>query len=109
MNVGKYEIVNIEFYFFGYGVKATQKYNPRTDSGHYMYSVFSLSAGRPLIEVNNSIGAPHPKKIDKAFAQEIYERARMNWEDFVEMETSDEVIVEQKVCGDGWCEVRVKP
>lgn len=90
MKVGKYEIKTLEFYFFGYAVKMTQKYYTKYDMGHYTYVVCTTNSEKHIIDCGQTSGAPHDGAIDQALAKEHYERALRAWEEFQEMYNDEE-------------------
>ena len=99
-HVGKYEIVNREFYFFGYTVLITQRYIKRLDGGHYHYVVHSSNnADKFIIGAGQSSGAVPSGRIDQHICKDIYEYALRCYEEWVEY--AEEDALEAKKSGAG--------
>lgn len=87
MQIGKYEIVTVEFFLFGYTVRITQKYITEYDFGHYSYVVYSNANPHAIIEVGETNGAAPDGKVGQDTAKEIVNRAIRNWDEFVQFAT----------------------
>ena len=90
MKVGKLEVINREFYFFGYTVLLTQYYNAKNNTGHYKYVVHrSNNANKTVIAAGSTTGGPPRNMVDQDLAKRIYTDARHDWEDFVKTMAED--------------------